>query len=421
MSVFIALAVLGVAVAAGILLPRLLGRHVDAAAAAEVATADNIAAGREQMRILRSRAAAGEISGDEYEEYSREIEEQLARDLEQARAISTGQVKADDSGSRDWSGAAIVVTTLVLVPTIMYLIVGSPQLIDEDRSTPAVAGAAPGMDEIEQRLRRMLAENPDESESHYWLGKVLASQGRSTEAAESFARARAISGNTPDLLASEAAALMDADMAGNAKGIDWLIEAGLEMDAQDTSLLWLAGLNAEHKGDSAAALSYWEKAQALIGEDDEESARQIAAVIADARQRLGGSAEPGPGQLAPVEAADAAPVEATHAGVKVQVQLANPDDARPPVVLFVFARSETPGPPLAVYRREVASYPLTVVLDDRLAMMPARKMSDFPSYTIVARLSRTGQATASSGDRYGEVAGVEPGQSVTVVIDSTVP
>ncbi|MCY4324618.1 MAG: c-type cytochrome biogenesis protein CcmI, partial [Betaproteobacteria bacterium] len=163
MSVFIALAVLGLAVAAGILLPRLLGRHVDAAAAAEVATADNIAAGREQMRILRSRAAAGEISGDEYEEYSREIEEQLARDLEQARAISTGQVKADDSGSRDWSGAAIVVTTLVLVPTIMYLIVGSPQLIDEERSTPAVAGAAPGMDEIEQRLRRMLAENPDES------------------------------------------------------------------------------------------------------------------------------------------------------------------------------------------------------------------------------------------------------------------
>ena len=410
---FITLAALGVLAAAGLLLPRLLGRQTDAAAAAEVATADNIAAGRERMRILRTRAAAGEISVDEYEEYTREIEEQLARDLEQARALSEGEAEPAEAGRRDWRGAAIVLVALVAVPAVMYPIVGSPQLLAAPQAPAAAAGQPPpGMAEIENRLRTMIAENPEEAESHYWLGKVLASQGRAAAAAESFSRARMIAGNSPDLLASEAAALMDADPEGNAKDIDWLIASGLEMDAQDSSLLWLAGLNADRKGDTEAALSYWERAQASI--TDEESGRQIAAVIADARQRLGLSDDD-------EAAAPAPPIAATHSGVQVQVDLADPADGQQQAVLFVFARTDAPGPPLAVYRREVAGYPLTVVLDDRLAMMPSRKMSDFSSYTIVARLSRSGQPTASSGDRYGEVQDVAPGQSVTVVIDSTVP
>ena len=411
-AAFIMIAALGVVVAAGLLLPYLLGRQTDAAAAAEVATSDNIAAGRERMRILRSRAAAGEISGDEYEEYIREIEEQLARDLEQARAISAGESKPVESGKRDWSGAAIVLATLALVPGGMYLFVGSPQLLAvQSPADAAVDGEVPDMVEIENRLRTMIAQEPEEAESYYWLGKVLAAQGRSAEAAELFSRARMISGNSLDLLASEAAALMQADPEGNAKDIDWLISAGLDMDAQDSSLLWLAGINADNKGETEQALSYWERAQANLA--DEENGRQIAAVIADARQRLGLAElaeEPAP-----------APIEATHGGVRVQVDLADPADGRQKAVLFVFARTSEPGPPLAVYRREVASYPLTVVLDDRLAMMPTRKMSDFSSYTIVARLSKSGEPTASPGDRYGEVRAVSPGQSVTVVVDSTVP
>ena len=411
MVAFVAAAALAVAVTAGLLLPHLLGRRVDAAAAAEVATADNIAAGRERMRILRSRAAAGEISADEYEEYTREIEEQLARDLEQARRISdTDEVPAEPK-ARDWPGAAIVLAVLLLVPAILYPFVGSPSLLPVRQlaASEASPGAVPDMDQIEQRLRSMIAQNPEEAESYYWLGKVLSARGEFAEAAGNFSRARMIDGNSPDLLASEAAALMEADPEKNAKDIDWLIAAGLEMDAQDPTLLWLAGINSERSGDIEQALSYWERAQTFI--TDDEGRRQIAEVIADARSRLDGDDS----SSAPE------PVAATHAGVQVEVQLADPADGQRRAVLFVFARTAEPGPPLAVHRREVASYPLTVVLDDRLAMMPNRRMSDFPSYTIVARLSQSGQPAAASGDRYGEVSGVVAGQSVTVMIDSTVP
>jgi cytochrome c-type biogenesis protein CcmH len=69
------------------------------------------------------------------------------------------------------------------------------------------------------------------------------------------------------------------------------------------------------------------------------------------------------------------------------------------MTLFVFARTaEGTGPPLAVLRTQPTRWPVTFQLDDSLAMLPSRRLSGFDRVIVEARLSKSGQAIAQSGD-----------------------
>jgi cytochrome c-type biogenesis protein CcmH len=59
--------------------------------------------------------------------------------------------------------------------------------------------------------------------------------------------------------------------------------------------------------------------------------------------------------------------------------------------------------PLAVKRLRVADLPITVTLDDSLAMTPEMRLSSFPQVIVGARISASGQAIPQSGDLEGEL------------------
>jgi cytochrome c-type biogenesis protein CcmH len=95
----------------------------------------------------------------------------------------------------------------------------------------------------------------------------------------------------------------------------------------------------------------------------------------------------------------------------------------PTDTLFVFAR-ETSGPPMpvAIVRATKKDLPFTFRLDDSNSMMPSRKLSDAGTVVIVARLSKSGQAMAQSGDLEGMSQPVKPGtDGITIVIDHERP
>jgi cytochrome c-type biogenesis protein CcmH len=76
--------------------------------------------------------------------------------------------------------------------------------------------------------------------------------------------------------------------------------------------------------------------------------------------------------------------------------------------------------PLAVYRGKASELPVEVTLDDSMAMTPMMKLSGFQDVSVMARISKTGQAKPAPGDLYGEAPGsIAPGQSapVTILID----
>ena len=79
--------------------------------------------------------------------------------------------------------------------------------------------------------------------------------------------------------------------------------------------------------------------------------------------------------------------------------------------------------PLAIVRKRVAELPVTVTLDDSLAMSPAMVLSNFDAVTIGARISKSGNAMPQSGDLQGSVTPVQvqSGASVEVVINEVMP
>jgi cytochrome c-type biogenesis protein CcmH len=79
--------------------------------------------------------------------------------------------------------------------------------------------------------------------------------------------------------------------------------------------------------------------------------------------------------------------------------------------------------PLAIVRKQVSDLPVTVTLNDSLAMSPAMVLSNFDQVTVGARVSKSGNAMPQSGDLEGAVSGVQvqPDASVEVVIDGVKP
>jgi cytochrome c-type biogenesis protein CcmH len=79
--------------------------------------------------------------------------------------------------------------------------------------------------------------------------------------------------------------------------------------------------------------------------------------------------------------------------------------------------------PLAAVRKRVSDLPISISLDDSMAMMPQMKLSEFAQVLVGARISLSGSPSAQSGDLEGEISAVSPGQSETVkvVINSVHP
>ena len=98
--------------------------------------------------------------------------------------------------------------------------------------------------------------------------------------------------------------------------------------------------------------------------------------------------------------------------------------AAPDSTVFIFARAvQGPRMPLAILRKQVKDLPVTVTLDDSLAMSPAMTLSNFPQVTVGARVSASGNAMPQSGDLEGSQSPVNvanPG-NVSVTIDQKVP
>ena len=79
--------------------------------------------------------------------------------------------------------------------------------------------------------------------------------------------------------------------------------------------------------------------------------------------------------------------------------------------------------PLAIVRKQVRDLPVTVTLNDSLAMAPGMMLSGFPEVTVGARVSKTGNAMPQTGDLQGSKSPVRPAESgsVEILIDSIVP
>lgn len=185
--------------------------------------------------------------------------------------------------------------------------------------------------------------------------------------------------------------------------------------------LWLEASADEEAGRFAAAAAAWQKLQAVLPADSAD-AKIVAANFQNAAQLAGSGA--GSGGAALTAPAGAAPAVAA-AKVSGEVSLAAALSAKtaPGATLFIVAKAiDSPGPPVAVFRASVGSWPVKFTLDDSQAMLPGRNLSSAGRVTIEARISQTGQALPSAGDLQGTTVAVNPAdrQPLKILIDRVI-
>lgn len=371
----------------------------------------NVQIAREHLAELLKQREAGDLSDEEFAQARQDLEIALAQDLEGTRdaAPTTG------IAGRWALPVAALLIPLVTVP--VYLQIGSPGLITNPpgsrTATDHGAGEAlPSIEDLVTQLRARMEANPENAEGWFLLGRTYMRLENYPEAVYAFEKVVGLMPDETAGLLSLADALTMRDGRRIGPRTVELLEKALGIDPTSVTALWLLGNAAQDRGDSAAALDYWQRAYPLLADEPAMQA-ELGQMIRGA----GGELPQAPASLPPImapAAADAAAGPADGARITVEVALAPRlfEQLSPGDTIFVLARAEEGPPmPLAVARHQADELPLRVTLTDAMAMMPAMKLSAFPRVKVSARVSKSGQAAAQPGDL----------AAPDVVVDSTNP
>jgi cytochrome c-type biogenesis protein CcmH len=410
----------------------------------------NLAVFRQQLEELDNDLATGELGQEQYDAARRDLERELLRDVGQDTAPET----ATEPGRGRW--AALVLGLAIPIAAVsLYLFQGNAGVIPEleasagNQSATAQSGAMPpghpavgngpatSLDVLVQRLAEHMQKNPNDLKGWIMLGRTYTVLQQPERAVSALEKAYALAPKQPEVLTAYAEALA----ASNGNRLEGrpakLIKTALQLDPQSVSAHWLSGLVSFQKGDFKGAASEWEGMLARFDPQGQEAA-QLRRFVNEARRRAG---------VPPIEASAGAPMQVAEAGgpasgpmprdegaaqanpaakltVEVALDPALAAKADPQETVFIYAKAVSGPPmPLAVQRVHVSQLPLTVALDDSMAMMPAMRLSAFPQITVGARISKSGQAIPQSGDLQGEVSPVKPGRTepVKIVINSVHP
>ena len=403
----------------------------------------NVAIAKTQLEDLQLRLQEGELNNNEFDLERQRLERDLADD------IALGAEAKQQSGGQWmlWPVAAL----FPILAGYLYLTIGTPQAIVQ-ATVPSGAQVqaadsqqpTPDMNVVVSRIQQRLAEQPDDARGWFMLGRAHMALGAFDDAVEAIRRSLQLNGDDPEVLVRLADAIAMSQQGSMGGEPESLLTRALAMEPQNPQGLWLLGMAQSERGDHAAAISTWETLLPLLA-GDARSSNEVRQLIARAQQQSGNVAS---SASAAVNATGNAAVneEAGNAGdtesatpaadglqsqnaqgtqqLTVNVQLgdaiAQGLPASTPV--FVYAKaSNGPPMPLAVTRRTLGDIPFTVTLSDDDAMIPAMRLSQFAQIDVGARISRSGDAIARSGDFFGELSiQADTGEDVTIEITNEV-
>ncbi len=376
----------------------------------------NLSLGRERLAELDADLAAGKLDQANYQTLKNELEMNL---------LSTVDLNAVNAQATASSNPFMLWLVIALIPLIslgVYLQTGSQLALDDVARADFLAqqeqAQEPDIEAMVDQLAERLAIYPEDGEGWWMLGRSYLVMGRLADAEQAFAKALPLQDANADLLADYAdtiGRLNNSDLTGRAKAF---IRRALSLDPNQQKARWLSGVLAFQEGRYAEVTDLM---QPLLQQTEQGSEinRSIQELIKESQLR----AKTGTvnSQIAVTPAA----VSAEHK-IQLTVNLSdelqsqvNPDD-----VLFVFARA-TQGPPmpLAAQKLQVSDLPLSITLDDSMAMRPGMGISSQASVSVVARVSKGGNPIAAAGDLQGQVENIptENADPVSITIDTILP
>lgn len=378
---------------------------------------------RAQRKALQDAFDAGVLSKAEF-------------DAKHAALAASAPPPAAPPGSKRLLAALAIALPLAAVG--LYVAIGRPDALSTS-GKPSAAAMSPATDGMPatdggqktgmdmqaaiDSLRAKLDKNPNDADGWLLLGRAYESVGRNDDGRKALEKAYALAPDKPaiEIAYAEAMALASADRRIDGEPLR-MIRHALQVEPDNQDGLWLFGMSHYQQGRYAEAIEAWEKIRVQLGPDS-DVLQSVTGMIADAKAHLDG------GATAAMPAAGDATQAAAPAGadgLRVRVSLADALRAKaaPGDTVFVFAKAvDGPPMPVAIRRLQVSALPVDIVLGDADAMVPTMKLSAFPKVAVSARISKSGDAIAHSGDL--QAAPVEAATSgsapLSVTIDAVVP
>lgn len=325
--------------------------------------------------------------------------------------------RAKSAGGGRWPSIAIVGFALPALAVSLYLALTNWMWNPADLPT----GVPPEIERMVGGLEARLASNPGDVPGWLMLGRSYMQLERYFKAADAYQQAYTLTqGKNVEAVVGLGEALAFADEGMLLGRSAQLFEQAYAMAPDNPKVLWYSGLVAHESGRLAIARDRWASLVALSPPPEvkrllQARVEQIEAQLGQAAGQAAQAAQPpSPGSSA-----------ATSPVVKVRVVVAPELAGRVPAdaPLFVLVRAgEGGGPPLAVTKRPSSQLPAMVELTERDAMISGRGLGNTGLVTVIARIARSGEPMARSGDLEGRVSyDLARDAPVDLVINSIVP
>jgi cytochrome c-type biogenesis protein CcmH len=364
----------------------------------------NVAIAREQRDALLQANKAGTIDAASFEQQIQDIELSLANAIKE-------QDKTAESSRSGWFAAGLIALFIPITSGALYLNLGTPQAVDAEAlnnemlAAQAAANPTPpagAIDELLPALEEKLKANPNDVQGWTLLGNSYLSIGNYDKAIPALARANELQPGDTELLTklAEATALArGGDLSG--EPTEYLRQA-LQANPANPQAIWLIAVANQQIGKHNEALAQLDTLRQIVG-DNPEALSSIDSLVARSREALAVTGGENNTDTETSSATTTSSEAAANIKVTVTASEAALAASDPEHTVFIFARaSQGPPMPLAVARVQVKDLPVTVELNDSMAMMPAMKLSQFPNVLVGARISKTGNAIAEAGDWFAE-------------------
>jgi cytochrome c-type biogenesis protein CcmH len=363
----------------------------------------NIQIAREKKQTLDVQLDEGEIDQLAYDSAFIDLQTSLALDLQ-------GEDLSIEKPRGQWMTLfvliAIPLTSLSLYFSLgEYRVIENPQLAMIAESQQAKAFEHMSLDEMLVAIKEKLRDDPQDARGWYALGRTLMAKRQYAQAVTAFQRTYDLIGDDPEVLFSLADALALLNNGNLLGEPEQLIARGLKLAPRFPNGLWLAGLAAEQRQDYKSAHRYWSLLLPLVAENP-DSVREVQAMISMIEKR-----DPEIAQTLTVPTIT----------LEVDIEPALKSKTKPGDAVFIYAKAmQGPPMPLAVKRIQLSDLPASLTLSDADAMMPSMKLSSFDLVIVGARVSKSGNPVAQSGDFYTELESInsaDPPARISLLID----
>lgn len=353
----------------------------------------NIHFAQERLKELEAQLKNASISAVDYEALKQEIEHTLIDDLKD-------ESKPVDAKQASKTTAIILGILIPIAACCIYLIIGNPGSINYQQQIEQLRDPQNLMamlEDIEQRLQ----QQPEDEKGWSILGNTYLATGQFAKAQQAYRKLLELQGHNAQTLVKLADAIAQGNKGNMTGEPEQLVRKALTLNPHNKQALWMAGIAALQNNQPEKAKLHWQKLLPMLA-DAPAQQQELMALIKRTEQSN-------------QQEVDSAKV------IEVQVSIDQSllEQTQPDNIVFIFAKASgdnAPRAPLAVKRLTVANLPAKVTLSDVDAMMPQLTISKFDNIVVSARVSKSGDPIAKSGDLESDTVSTNSDSSVELTI-----